>query len=75
MVTLIIRKENGEENVIENVVDFDYIEKTYVEYIADTELSDEQLKQVEEKCRDMCHYPQDHEIYQIVHEVLGDEEK
>lgn len=78
MYKVIVIDEDGKESVTENVLDYNFIAVDFCQDIAesefDTELSDDELKEVQKYCQDCERLPDSYDMQQIIEEIINDRE-
>lgn len=78
MYKVIVIDEDGHESVTKNVIDYNFIDVDFCQDIAesdfDTELSDDELKEVQKYCQDCERLPDSYDIQQIIEEIINDRE-
>lgn len=78
MYKVIVIDEDGHENVTENVIDYNFIDVNFCQDIAEseceTELSDDELKEVQKYLQDCERFPDSYDLQQIIEEIIKDRE-
>ena len=78
MYKVIVIDEDGKESVTENVLDYNFIDVGFCQDIAEsefeTELSDDELKEVQKYCQDCERLPDSYDLQQIIEEIINDRE-
>ena len=74
MFTVTITHDDGRVTTYEEVVGIDFIDKEFCETVAGHELSDEELKWVEDAIDGCSDFPDETDLKQIIDEYEGDEE-
>ena len=76
MYKVIVIDEDGKESITENVLDYNFIDVDFCQDIAesefDTELSDDELKEVQKYCQDCEELPDSYGMQQIIEEIIND---
>ena len=73
MMTVTIRHSDGGIHVYEDVVGINFIDKDLCETVADRELSDKELKYIENAVDGCEHFPDDTDLEQIIEEMDKEE--
>ena len=78
MYKVIVIDEDGNESVTENILDYNFIDVDFCQDIAesefDTELSDDELKEVQKYCEVCERLPDSYDLQQIIEEIINDRE-
>lgn len=77
MYKIIVIDEDGNERVTENVLDYNYIDVDLCQNIAidhATELTDEELKEVERRCENSEQLPDMDSLRWIIKEIIDERE-
>lgn len=72
MFTVTVTHEDGRTQVYEEVVGIDFVDKEYCELIAGRELSDKELKWVENAINGCSDFPDEQDLKQIIDEYKED---
>ena len=76
MYKVIVIDEDGKESVTENVIDYNFIDVDFCQDIAesdfDTELSDDELKEVQKYCQDCERLPDSYDMNMIIEQIIKD---
>ena len=77
MYKVIVIDEDGNESVIENVLDYNLIDVGLVQDIADdedTELTDDEIKEVEDRCCVCEQLPEMEDLREIIRDIISERE-
>ena len=76
MYKVIVIDEGGKESVTENVIDYNFIDVDFCQDIAEsdfhTELSDEELKEVQMYCQSCERLPDSSDMKEIIKQIIKD---
>lgn len=77
MYKVIVIDEDGKESVTENVLDYNLIDVDLVQDIADdedAELTDDEIKEVEDRCSVCEQLPEMEDLREIIRDIISERE-
>ena len=77
MLKLTIEHEDGRISVVENVLDYNYVDVDLCQDIAiaeETKLSDEEIKEVQRQCERSEQLPDIEHLREIIFEIINERE-